>query len=104
MIRFGILMFFFIGCIFICLTFYGIIFQSQILGILTPDWRAFEVSQMSHSDPLQHLPLTPINPNCTPEPSALITGHSVPDVHRGLHFNLEDSHLLFLKLISVVQR
>lgn len=37
MIRFGVLMFFSIGCIFVCLTFYGIIFQSQILGILTPD-------------------------------------------------------------------
>lgn len=42
-------------------------------------------------------------PKCTPEPSALITGHSVPDVQRGLHFTLEGSHGLFLKLISVVQ-
>lgn len=61
-ISLGVLRFSFIGSIFVCLTFYGNIFQAQIPGILTPDWRAFEVSQMSHSIPRQHLPLTHINP------------------------------------------
>lgn len=60
---------FFIGC-----TFYlSVIFQLQILGILTPDWRAFEVSQMSHSDRLKHLPLTSIHPDSTPEPPRLLS-------------------------------
>lgn len=36
-ISFGVLRFSFIGCIFVCLTFYGDVFQAQIPGILTPD-------------------------------------------------------------------
>lgn len=36
-ISFGVLRFSFIGCVFVCLTFYGDVFQAQIPGILTPD-------------------------------------------------------------------
>lgn len=66
MIRFVVpltsVLFYWLYILFVCLAFYSFIFQSQIVGILTPDWRAFEVSQMSHSVPLQHLALTLINP------------------------------------------
>lgn len=102
-------------CLFVHLFFIffstATYFSPGFLGFWHLTEGAFEVAQMSHSVPSPASPpnshQSPAAHPATPLPPLSVATQSLTSTARveeeGLHFNLENSHLLFLKLNSALQ-